>query len=443
MSAMQPSQRKTSYLETYAIAWSIADLRERMLFVLFAFALYVAGSHVPIPGVNPDAIQGFLNTSGGGGVLGMLDLFSGGNFRRISIFALGIMPYINASIIFNLLVVVFPALEALQKEGESGRRVISQYTRYLTVALAFVQGFALLMSFRGGGGAGGGGILHETHWYNYLFVIVTLTAGTSFLMWLGELITEFGVGNGSSLVIFAGIIASLPTYLANDILAQTPGFEQVKMFLTFLVLTAAIIFAIVYVHLAERRISIRYARHSVGGTQTYTHYLPMKLNMAGVIPIVFSVSVLLFPATIGSFFPPESSFHTWAQTFHQSTLYKFMYFFMTLIFTFFYTAVIFNPKDVAENLKKNGGFLPGVRPGKPTADYLARVLERLTLIGGLFLACLAVVPDWLLDSGGLGQVQSLQALTGTSILIVVGVAIDTVRELDARLTMNKYNTTLY
>lgn len=436
MSANAPTQ-KVNYLETYAIAWSIPELRERFLFVLAMFGLYVIGSHIPIPGVNPEAIQNFLGQHGGG-ALGLLDIFSGGNFARISIFALGIMPYINASIIFNLLVVVFPALEALQKEGESGRRVIAQYTRYATVVLAAIQGFALLMTFRNANPP----LLLNDAWYNYVFVILCLIAGTSFLMFLGELITERGIGNGVSLIIFIGIVAALPTYLGSDLISQSTNFERVKLFGTFLALTAVIVFGITYVHLAERRIQIRYARSQAGGgAGSYMHYLPMKVNMAGVIPIIFSVSLLLFPTTIGSFFPPDSPYYIWSTTFYGSWYYYLLDFLLIVIFTFFYTAVIFNPKDVAENLKKNGGFLPGVRPGKPTADYLARILERLTLIGGIYLAMVSVVPSAFFTNA-LPNVTSLQSLSGTSILIVVGVAIDTVRELDARITMLKYRTEL-
>ncbi|HYE80432.1 MAG TPA: preprotein translocase subunit SecY [bacterium] len=431
-----------NYLETYRLAWTIPEIRARILFVLAMFAVYVAGSHIPIPGVDPQILQNFLGGASGGGALGLLDIFSGGNFQRVSIFALGIMPYINASIIFNLLVVVIPQLEQLQKEGESGRRVISQYTRYLTVILAAIQGFALLLTFRGQGGPGGGGLLINDAWYWWVFVIMTLMAGTSFLMWLAEQITEHGIGNGQSLIIFIGIVSALPIYLANDIVAAPTGFDKVKIFGLFVALTAVIVFTIVYVHLAERRITIRYARHQLGQTQSYTHYLPLKVNMAGVIPIIFAVSLLLFPSTIGTFFPQNSALFTWAQAFPQLWYYHVLYFLLTLVFTFFYTAVIFNPKDVADNLKKNGGFLPGIRPGKPTADYLARVLERLTLIGGLYLATVAVVPGWIFQADTFRNLQSLTVLSGTSILIVVGVAIDTVRELDARLTMLKYKKAL-
>ena len=427
-----------SIIQTFVNAWRHDELRKRILFVIGMFGVFVLGSHIPVPGTNPEALKPIFEGSGGtgGGIINILDMLGGGSLKRVSIFALGIMPYINASIIFNLLVVVFPQLQELQKEGEAGRKKIGQWTKYLTVILAIVQAAGMMAIFSGQGG-GGANILLSPSPANYVFIVLTLAAGTCFLMWLGELITEFGIGNGVSLIIFAGIIARLPQQFWLDVVRAIERNELVKVLLSAAILFIGMIAFVVFMHLAERRITIKYARP--GRYATPTHYLPLKVNMAGVIPIIFAISVLLFPATVAGFIPSEAS-RTWANSFTGSWYYYVLYFVLTVIFTFFYTAVVFNPSEVADNLKKNGGYIPGIRPGKPTAEYLSRVLERLTFVGALYLAFIATIPSILIQL--IGGLSSLNIIAGTSVLIVVGVALDTVRELEARLTMMKYEKAL-
>jgi preprotein translocase subunit SecY len=426
-----------SILQTFVNAWRQPELRKRIMFVIYMFGVFVLGSHIPVPGTNPEALSRvFEGGGGGGGILNILDMMSGGSLKRISIFALGIMPYINASIIFNLLVIVFPQLRELQKEGESGRKLIGQWTKYLTVALAMVQAAGMMMIFSGGGGGGQSILLHPSV-SSVIFIIITMTAGTCFLMWLGELITEFGIGNGVSLIIFAGIIARLPLSLVADFAAAVQRNEVVKYLITFVIMFVGMIAFVVFMHLAERRITIKYARP--GRYATPTHFLPLKVNMAGVIPIIFAISVLLFPATVAGFIKHPAA-QNWANSFTGSWYYYVLYFVLTVLFTFFYTAVVFNPSEVADNLKKNGGYIPGIRPGKPTADYLSRVLERLTFVGAMYLGFIATVPSVLIQA--IGGMASLNLIAGTSVLIVVGVALDTVRELEARLTMMQYERAL-
>jgi preprotein translocase subunit SecY len=427
-----------SILQTFKNAWGHTELRQRILFVLAMFAVYVGGSHIPVPFINPGALKNLFEPGGGGfggGLIQVLDMMSGGSLKRISIFALGIMPYINASIIFNLLVVVFPQLHELQKEGEAGRRKIAQWTRYLTVILAIVQATGMMLIFTRS--SSGMPLIVDTNTAKMFFIIITLAAGTCFLMWLGELITEFGIGNGVSLIIFAGIVARLPLQFIQDLSAAQQKGDTLKVLLSFIGLFILMIGCVVFMHLAERRITIKYARP--GRYATPTHFLPLKVNMAGVIPIIFAISVLLLPATIAGFLPYESS-RTWANAFTGSWYYYLFYFFLTLVFTFFYTAVVFNPAEVADNLKKNGGYIPGIRPGKPTAEYLSRILERLTFVGGLYLGAVATIPSVVIQM--IGGLSSLNIIAGTSVLIVVGVALDTVRELEARLTMMKYEKAL-
>lgn len=425
-----------NFITTFTNAWGHPELRQRIMFVIWMFGVFVLGSHIPVPGANPDALKNIFDTSeGGGGIFTIINMISGGSLKRISIFALGIMPYINASIIFNLLVIVFPQLQELQKEGEAGRKKIAQWTKYLTVALAMVQASGLMMIFSGQ--SGGTSILLNPNPFSYIFVVITLAAGTCFLMWLGELITEFGIGNGVSLIIFAGITAMLPMSFIADVSNAIDKHQVPQLLITFAILFIGMISFVVFMHLAERRITIKYARP--GRYATPTHFLPLKVNMAGVIPIIFAISVLLFPATVAGFMPSQGA-QNWANTFTGSWYYYCIYFILTVLFTFFYTAVVFNPTEVADNLKKNGGYIPGIRPGKPTADYLSRVLERLTFVGALYLASVAVFPSVAVQA--IGGLTSLNVIAGTSVLIIVGVALDTVRELEARLTMMKYERAL-
>ena len=437
-------------------AMQVPDLRRRIYFLLGMFVLFVFGAHIPVPGSNAQAIMAWFqpgknNLAGENTLFALLDIFSGGALKQFSIFALGVMPYINASIIFNLLVVIIPQLEELQKEGEAGRRMIQQYVRYSTVFLAAFQAIGFLTLFRQNNlviAAGTGG----TYYFSLALIVATMTAGTFLLMWMGELITEHGIGNGVSLIIFAGIVSRIPLTFAQDISGaqlRGGGGEVLKSMFLFCVLAFFMIYGITFMHLAERRIPIHYARRMVGRRfyEHYTHYLPLKVNMAGVIPIIFAISVLLIPNTITNFFNPNSdnafvrNFALFGQWFPRSWFYYFLYAILTIIFTYFYTAVTFNPKDIAENLKKNGGYIQGVRPGPRTEAYISRILERTTFLGALYLAGVAVIPS-LMFVYWVPNLRTLNLIGGTSILIMVGVALDTVRELDARLTMLRYESSL-
>jgi preprotein translocase subunit SecY len=432
-------------IQIYLHAWNVPEIRKRLLYVLGMFIVFVAGANLPIPSTHPEAIMRFWQTQGGGGIFQLLDMFGGGALKRFSIFALGIMPYINASIIFNLLVVVFPVLKELQKEGETGRKKIAAWTRYATVLLAAIQAMGMLILFRNQGlfGLGGQEVSTFTMFKNYFVVILTLVAGTMLLLWIGELISENGIGNGVSLLIFAGIISRLPIQFVQDFVARSGDPNAVRDFIFFMIIFIGMIAFVVYVHTAERRIPIHYARRQVGRRyyEGHTHYLPLKVNQAGVIPIIFAVSVLLFPSTIATFLPPSSKWYQIIQSFPRSTTYYVLYAIMIGIFTYFYTAVTFDPKDVSDNLKKNGGFIQGIRPGPQTQRYLEKILEKTTFIGALFLIAVAIVPPAIFQKL-LPGLQTMTLVGGTSILIVVGVALDTVRELDARLTMLKYESAI-
>src|ERR687887_1128785 len=407
-----------------ANAWRVPELRRRVLFTAVVLALYRLGSWMPAPGVDSDQVKQYFNRTGGT-VLGLLNLFSGSALSRFSIFALGIMPYVTASIILQLLTVVVPKLEQLQKEGESGMAKINQYTRYLTVALAGAQaaGYAYLFH-RSGALSGNPGRL--------VLIIVTLTAGTTLLMWMGELITKRGIGNGISLLIFASILASIPT----GVTAWINGGTTERLFLPLIAL--GVIVAVVFIQEGQRRIPIQYARRMVGRQQTGggSTYMPLRVNMAGVIPVIFAAAVMALPPTVASFFPSSQSFIN--QHFqYGSVQYLGLEAFLIVIFTYFYTAVQFNPVDQADNLRKYGGYIPGIRPGPPTAQYPDRVLTRPTLPGSLYLAIIALTPSLFIRYGGFSQATS-RALGGTSVLIVVGVALDTMRQMESQMMMRSY-----
>lgn len=414
-------------LETILSALRSPDLRKKLLFTAFILLIYRFGSFVPVPGVDLEALQAAIDERGSR-LLDFLNLFAGGALTRFAVFALGIMPYITASIILQLMTVVIPTLERLQKEGESGQQKITQYTRYFTVALALLQSIAYVLYFRSqdalpGLGAG-----------DTFLIVVSVTTGTTLLMWLGELITQRGVGNGISLLIFASIVASVPDAISGWL--TVPPVTQVII----LVITLTVVVGVVFVNEGQRRIPIQYAKRVVGRRMTSggTTYMPLRVNMAGVIPVIFASSVVILPATLaelagrGSFFQSVSDFlapGTWYYIIFEGLL--------IILFTYFYTAVQFNPVDQADNLKKYGGFIPGVRPGRPTAVYLDRVLTRLTLPGAIYLAIVAELPNvvfrYLPDSNVVFGV-----LGGTSILIVVGVALDTMRQMEAQLMMRSY-----
>jgi preprotein translocase subunit SecY len=417
-------------LKTIANAFSVAEIRKKLAFTAAMLLLYRLGAYIPALGVDFDAVKEIQDNFSGSGVLGFLNLFSGGGLERLSLFALGIMPYITASIILQLLTVVVPSLERLQKEGEVGQQKITQYTRYLTVGLAFFQSLGYVFLFRSFGNEAGTSVVGTLTFPKLFMIVICLTAGCTLLMWLGELITQRGIGNGISLMIFASIVASLPTGLTQW--WDNPDQVFVVM-MPFVAL--AVIVAIVFVQEGQRRIPVQYAKRVVGRKMTSggSTYLPLRVNMAGVIPVIFAASIMAFPPTVGqllntpaaldfaAFFGPN----TWAYVAGEV--------FFIIIFTYFYTAVTFNPVDQADNLKKYGGFIPGVRPGRPTAEYLDRILSRLTFPGALYLGAVAALPTILIS-----QTSANFYFGGTSILIVVGVALDTVKQLEAQLMMRNY-----
>ncbi len=418
-------------LRTIGNSFAIPEIRRKIAFTAAMLALYRLGAFIPAPGVDTSALDSIQDNFAGGNILGFLNLFSGGALSQLSLFALGIMPYITASIILQLLTVVLPSLEKLQKEGEVGQQKITQYTRYLTVGLAFAQSLGYVFLFESFGGSGqsvvAGG---ELTFARLMLIVIALTAGTTLLMWLGELITQRGIGNGISLMIFASIVSGLPSGL------QAWWTNPDQVFVVMMPFVAlAVIVGIVYVQEGQRRIPVQYAKRQVGRKMTTggSTYLPLRVNMAGVIPVIFAASIMAFPPTVGqllntplaldfaAFFAPDR----WAFIVGQV--------FFIIIFTYFYTAVTFNPVDQADNLKKYGGFVPGVRPGRPTAEYLDRILSRLTFAGALYLGAVAALPTLLIS-----QTSANFFFGGTSILIVVGVALDTVKQLEAQLMMRNY-----
>ncbi|TML09916.1 MAG: preprotein translocase subunit SecY [Actinobacteria bacterium] len=409
-----------------ANAWRVPELRRRVMFTGLILGLYRLGSWMPAPGVDSKSIQDFFGSGGrGSSILGLLNLFSGSALSRFSIFALGIMPYVTASIILQLMTVVVPKLEELQKEGEAGMAKINQYTRYLTVALAAAQatGYAFLFKREGVLAANSGRLV---------LIVVTLVAGTTLLMWMGELITKRGIGNGISLLIFASILATAPA----GVVAWYNGGPMEKLF--FPLVAIGVVVAVVFIQEGQRRIPIQYAKQMVGRRMTSggSTYMPLRVNMAGVIPVIFAAAVMAFPPTIAEFVPSTQTFvnrhfqpSSWGYLLTEAVL--------IVVFTYFYTAVQFNPVDQADNLRKYGGYIPGIRPGPPTAQYLDRVLTRLTLPGSLYLAAVAVLPSLFIRYGGFSQATS-RALGGTSVLIVVGVALDTMRQMESQMMMRSY-----
>ncbi|MGE5857744.1 MAG: preprotein translocase subunit SecY [Solirubrobacterales bacterium] len=416
-------------LQTILNSFSVQEIRKKLLFTAAILALYRLGAYIPSPGVDAQAIKDGVNNVGGSNILGFLNLFSGGSLSRLSLFALGSMPYITASIILQLLTVVVPSLERLQKEGEVGQQKITQYTRYLTVALAFAQSLGYVFLFSSSS-FGGQSVIGERTFPKVFLIVVTLTAGCTILMWMGELITQRGIGNGISLLIFASIVSRIP----DGITKWWNNPDQVfVVMMPFIAL--AVIVAIVYVQEGQRRIPVQYAKRVVGRRMTAggSTYLPLRVNMAGVIPVIFAASIMAFPPTIGQMINTPAALDFAAFFSPNSWHYVVGEVFFIIIFTYFYTAVTFNPVDQADNLKKYGGFIPGVRPGRPTAEYLDRILSRLTFPGALYLGAVAALPTILIS-----QTSANFFFGGTSILIVVGVALDTVKQLEAQLMMRNY-----
>ena len=450
------------FLQALANLFRIEDLRKRLLFTLALLAVYRIGAHIPTPGINTALLQQLFE-QGKGSMLGIFDLFSGGNLRRLTIFALGIMPYITSSIILQLLTVVFPYLERLQKEGELGRRKITQYTRYMTIVLSVIQSIGIASTLQAQSLSGQSLVYHPGPRF-VLLTILTLTTGSAFIMWLGEQISERGIGNGMSLIIFTGIVVGLPRAVADL-------YEKVKtaawgpftpLALLLLVgLMIAVVAFIVYVEGGQRRIPVQYAKRVVGrkvlgGQMTY---LPLRVNSGGVIPPIFASSLLAFPPTVALFFQHKYKFVEdftnalrWGEP-----LYTAIYVALILLFAFFYVGIVFNPTELADNMRKNGGFIPGIRPGRNTSEHISRILKRLTFIGAVYLAMVCLLPEWMIAGIKLQHLWMvgpwfdahfprwiLEGLGvtfyfgGTSLLIVVGVAMDTVQQLEAQLVMRNY-----
>ncbi|MBB4001422.1 MAG: preprotein translocase subunit SecY [Aurantimonas endophytica] len=409
------------------------DLKKRIWFTLGALLVYRLGTYIPMPGINPDALaQAFSQQSSG--ILGLFNMFSGGAIERMAIFALGIMPYISASIIIQLMTSVVPSLETLKKEGEQGRKVINQYTRYGTVLLATVQAYGIAAGLESQPG-----IVVDPSWFFRVSAVITLVGGTMFLMWLGEQITARGIGNGISLIIFAGIVANLPSAIANLLELGRTGALSTAIILLVIVVAITCIAGIVFFERAQRRLLIQYPKRQVGNRmfQGDTSHLPLKLNTSGVIPPIFASSLLLLPVTVANF-TDTTQLPAWATTVvaslgHGQPLYMFLYAALIAFFAFFYTAVVFSPKDTADNLKKHGGFIPGIRPGERTADYIDYVLTRITVIGAIYLVVICLLPEFLISAAGIPFY-----LGGTSLLIVVSVTMDTVAQVQGHLLAHQY-----
>jgi len=412
----------------------VPELKRRILFTALMLVVYRIGIHVPTPGINNVALKAVFESQAGT-LFGMIDMFSGGALARFSIFTLGIMPYISASIILQLLTVVIPQLEKLSKEGELGRKKITQYTRYGTVVLSIIQGMGIAVGLESVAAGGAGSVVYNPGWSFRLMTVLTLTSGTAFLMWLGEQITERGIGNGISLIIFAGIVARFPSGLVRSVELVRTGEIAIFWALILLALMVAVVGVIIFFERAHRRIPVQYARRIVGrrvyGGQS-TH-LPLKVNTAGVIPPIFASSILLFPATIANFIKhPVTQSISNALT-PGSVAYEMLYMAFIIFFCYFYTAVTFNPVDVADNMKKYGGFVPGIRPGKKTAEYIDKILTRITLGGALYIAAICVLPSILI-----ARFNVPFYFGGTGLLIVVGVAMDTIQQIESHLITRHY-----
>jgi preprotein translocase subunit SecY len=448
-------------LESFRNIFQITELRNRVLFTLALLAVYRVGNHIPTPGVNTDALA-MLAEQARNTMFGLYDLFSGGNLSRVTIFALGIMPYISASIILQLLTVVWPYLEKLSKEGELGRRKITQYTRYGTIFLAVVQALSIAIFLESQTNiAGGLPLVYNGGWGFRLMTVLTLTTGTAFIMWLGEQITERGIGNGMSLIIFAGIISGLPRAVITTFDQLRTGQMGLVRLVLLLVMMVVVVGAIIFMERGQRRVTVQYAKRLVGrrmygGSSTH---IPLKVNTGGVIPVIFASSILAFPATFAGMFPTGS----WGrgvidQLGWGMPLYNLLFIGGILFFAYFYTAIIFNPDDVAENMRKYGGFIPGIRPGKRTAEYIDTILTRITLAGALYLAAVSILPEFLITGFKVAPIPFIgewldaalpQFITqgmnvtfyfgGTSLLIIVGVAMDTVQQVESQLIMRHYD----
>lgn len=421
-----------SMLKTIAQAWKIPDIRKKIVFTLLMLLIFRIGSNIPVPGIDRDVLNEVF--SGNTGLFGLFDLFSGGAFSNFTIFALSITPYVTASIILQLLTIAVPSLEALAKEGTEGKKKIAQYTRYLTVVLAFIQAIGLSVGlFRQA--------IVSQDFFSITVIVLTLSAGTAFLMWLGEQINENGIGNGISLIIMAGIVSRIPSAFHQTYVKLTAGEIGIVTIILFCIFALIVIVGIIMVQQGQRRIPVQYAKRVVGrkmyGGQS-TH-IPMRVNQAGVIPVIFALSLLQFPLTI-TYFVKAGAFSEFVQTWFSTSgnlwgvlIYCILNVILIMFFTFFYTAIVFNPLEVANNMKANGGFIPGIRPGKSTIEYLNKVMTRITFVGAVFLAFVAILPTIISHNTALDM-----RFGGTSLLIVVGVAIDTMKQLESQMVMRNY-----
>ncbi len=418
--------------------WRTKEIRNDILFVLLILVIFRVGAHIPIPGIDVGNLRNFFASNQ---ILGLLNLFSGGGLENFSIMMLGVGPYITASIIFQLLVMIVPKFEELSKEGESGQRKINQYTRWATIPLAILQGYGFITLMQRQGTGGGVSLLGELTVFQYVTAILTVTAGTMLLTWLGDLISERHIGNGVSLLIFAGIVAGLPTALQQVLLAY--DITQLTTIILFAAISLVTVVGVVFITEGQRNIPVTYARRVVGMKQyggTNTH-LPLRVNQGGVIPIIFAISVIIFPSMIAQFFVQAKS--VWLanganyiiQLFNNQVFYGIFYFILVVAFTYFYSAVVFKPDQVAENLQKQGGFIPGIRPGRPTSDYLQATVSRINLTGSMFLGIIAVLPLILQAYTGM----STLVIGGTSLLIVVSVVLESVKKVVAQLEMHDYD----
>lgn len=420
-------------LRTLINAWKIPELKKKLLFTAGIFIIFRFAAHIPVSGVDTVALRQLFSRNQ---LLGLLDIFSGGTLANFSVMALGLNPYINASIIFQLLTMVIPRLEELSKEGEYGRQKINQYTRFLSVPLAAVQSLGMYALLKNQG------IIPTLLPLNLVSLVITMTAGTLFLMWLGELISEYGIGNGISMLIFAGIVSRYPVSVGQTAAISEPG--NLFNLAVFLIMSLTVIAAIVTVDEASRKIRIQYARR-IRGRKIYggqSTYLPLKVNQAGVIPIIFAVSLILLPSMLGNFLqgvsqPTVARLATGLASLFQpgGLVYNLTYFFLVVGFTYFYTAVVFNPDKIAEEIRKHGGFIPGIRPGRPTSEYLNRILNRITLAGAVFLGLIAILPSL---AQGLTGVATM-TIGGTGILIVVSVILETTRQMESMMVMRSYD----
>ena len=418
-------------LSAFQNIFKIPELKSRVLFTLALLTVYRIGAHIPTPGINGEELSKFL-TDKGGALMGFFDMFSGGALSRVTIFALGIMPYISASIILQLLTVVIPAIGKLAKEGEAGRKKIIKYTRYGTVVISAVQSFGIAVGLES---MAQGAFIQNPGWSFRLLTMITLTSGTAFIMWLGEQITERGIGNGISLIIFAGIVARFPAAVVSTFRLVQAG-ELSLFFVIFLVIMMiGVVGAIVFIERGQRKIPVQYAKRVVGrkvyGGQS-TH-LPLKINTAGVIPPIFASSIIMFPATVAGFIAVPWVQEVARQFSPGTTLHTLLYVGMIFFFSYFYTAIVFNPVDIADNLKKYGGYIPGIRPGQKTSEYIYKVLSRLTFVGAFYLAIVCVLPEFLIRKFNVPFYFG-----GTSLLIVIGVALDTVSQIESHLLTRSY-----